>query len=106
MSLVSEYIRLAEKWGTALEGGESETANLLFDRVQNLYGQLVEKGQESLLFGQIQTAPIAARFFIASHLKQSDSATARKVYSQLSNSSRPFISLSAGHALNEMESLE
>ena len=102
MGPVDEYIRLAGAWGVALESGDSDTANLLHDRIQKIFQDISQTQQANALFDRADATSDAACFFIASHLKESDRSRAIRLYQRLTHSSLPFVGLSAKHALKEM----
>ncbi len=103
MSAIDEYIRLAGLWGEALEAGESETANALVDRIDQLYQNIQHANLSPELFRRAEASTDAARFFVASHVKATNIERAIKLYEQLENSPMPFLSLSAKHLLNGVE---
>ena len=102
MNAVDEYIRLAESWGASLEDGDSDTANLLYDRIQDAFQYLCQTKQEKPLFDRADSVNDAACFCIASHIKENDHSRAVTLYERLTRSSQPFISMSAKHILSEL----
>jgi hypothetical protein len=102
MNQVDEYLQLATKWGEALENGDSDAANVLYDRIQGLFQHLCDAKQEEALFGKAEFVRDAACLFIASHLKDRDPSRAMRLYQRLTQSDLPFVSLSAKHALIDL----
>lgn len=102
MNPVDEYIRLAESWGTSMDDGDSDTANSLYDRIQEAFHRLCQMNQENELFDRADATNDAACFFIASHLKERDQPRAIRLYERLTRSSQWFVAMSAEHILSEM----
>jgi hypothetical protein len=101
MNAVDEYIRLAESWGASMQDGDSDTANSLYDRIQQAFQRLCQMNQENELFDRADTTSDAACLFIASHLKERDQPRAIKLYQRLARSSEWFVAMSAQHILSE-----
>ena len=102
MNGVDDYIRLAGAWGASMEDGDSDTANSLHDRVQEIFRRVCQTNQQNALFDRADTTNDAACFFIASHLKDMDPSRARRLYGRLAHSPLPFVAMSAKHILGEM----
>lgn len=103
MSTIDEYIRLASDWGSAMDEGDSDKANLLHDHIQKLFEHIRETQNEWALFEQAGQVGDEACFFIASHLKDRDKARAIALYSRLEQSSKPFVAVSAKYILKELK---
>jgi hypothetical protein len=102
MNAVDEYIRLADAWGASMEDGDSDAANSLHDRIQEVFQYLCQTKHENDLFDRTDTTNDAACFFIASHLKERDQRRAIGLYERLTRSSQPFVAMSAKYILSEM----
>ncbi|MEQ9410031.1 MAG: hypothetical protein RIK87_20005 [Fuerstiella sp.] len=101
-NLVDDYLRLTTQWATAMSEGDSAKANAIHDKVQVLYKDIVEAGEEDSLFSCADSEADAVRFFIASHVKERDAQRASEMYERLIESDLPFIAVSARYILREM----
>src|SRR6056297_3489356 len=102
-NLVDDYLRLAAQWAAAMSEGESDKANAIHDKVQLLYNDIVEAGEEDPLLSCADSETDAVRFFIASHLKERDAKRAAEMYERLVGSDLPFIAVSARYILREIQ---
>jgi len=92
---IDDYVELAQSWGSAMEQGDSATANPLHDKIQTAFQVIRTAGRERELFDRANTCSDAVRFFIASHLKESDPSSARELYEILSDSPLPYVAVSS-----------
>ncbi len=102
MNAVDEYIRLAGAWGVSMEEGDSDAANSLHDRIQDVFQQVCRMKQERALFDRADGTNDATCLFIASHIKDINQHKAIALYQRLSRSAQPFIAMPAKYILDGM----
>ena len=99
--VVDRYLDLAEKWGTAMENADPESANKLYKKLEKLYLSVATSGAEDRLLEHATTHyNDSVRFLLASRL--ADKAQAISLYKELAHSSLSFIAVSAEYILREL----
>lgn len=93
---------MAEEWGCAMEASDSISANHIHDRLQSLYLEIANRHEEEDLFRQVNNQKDVVRFFIASHLKNTDLVRAIQAYKALEVSNIPFIAVSSRYILRDL----
>ena len=102
MSNIDMYIEVADSWGEAMNEGDSDKANELHDKIQEIFKDICQNGNENALFERIDKVSNSTLFFIASHIKERDQDKAIPIYESLMKSSEPFIAISAKYILKEI----